>query len=465
MTIVDRRLLPCRRAFIQAGFSGLVGLSTGRLFEARASAAPAGNGDSAKESRADAVILVFLTGGASHLDTLDPKPHAPAEVRGEFATIDTRVPGIQVCEHLPQLALRMDRLALVRSMAHGEPNHLPATHMALTGIKMPLVRSETDLGRVASRDDFPCYAAAMSYLHPRRDGVPSGVTLPTYLVEGALTWPGQNAGLLGARHDPWQIDRDPNKADFREETLALPEGLSATRVTVRQSLLAEVNAQREFLARAAAGRDLSDQQEVAFSLLTQRRVAQAFDIGKERAETRNRYGRHQFGQSLLTARRLVEVGVPVVQVNMGIVQTWDTHVANFAKLKDRLLPPLDAGVSALLDDLSDLGLLQRTLVVMAGEFGRTPRISTLPGATVPGRDHWPRVFSAAFAGAGIHAGKVIGKSDQIAALPVTRPYTLDDLGATVYQALGIERDSEIRDRLGRPMALNRGEPIAELFAG
>ena len=200
-------------------------------------------------------------------------------------------------------------------------------------------------------------------------------------------------------------------------------------------------------------------------MLTSGKVAQAFEIARETDEMRDRYGRHTFGQSLLLSRRLIQAGVPIVQANMGIVQTWDTHVDNLGRLKNALLPPLDQGIAALLDDLRSLGMLNETLIVITGEFGRTPRFSTLPGEHVPGRDHWPNVFTAAFAGAGVQGGQAIGRSDDIGAYPVTRTFSLEDVGATVYSALGIDPASEVHDQLGRPIILNRGEPIVPLFTG
>lgn len=450
-----------RRELLQVGFSGLAGIGLNQLVSgtrlARAS-------DSAPKARAKAVVLVFLSGGAAHQDTFDLKPQGPAEARGEFQPINTSVPGIQICEHLPRLAERMDRLALVRSMSHREFNHLPATHEVLTGYLAPNAAG-SDLDRVASRKDWPCYGAVLEFLRPRRDGVPSGVALPTHLVEGPLTWPGQNGGCLGPQYDPWQIRQDPNAPNFREESLSLPDGFTIDRVSARRGLLDEVNGRRRALEELSDRGQFSEKQKVALDMLASGKVARAFDIQQEAPEMRDRYGRHMFGQSLLLARRLLQAGVPIVQANMGIVQTWDTHVANFPRLKNDLLPPLDQGVAALLDDLAAHGMLDETLVIITGEFGRTPRISTLPGSTIPGRDHWAPVFTAAFAGAGVQGGQVIGRTDDLAAYSLTRTFSLEDLGATVYSALGIDPASEIRDQLGRPLQLNRGEPITPLYTG
>lgn len=446
---------------MQVGFSAMAGLGMSQLLPGTSRA---GTTADAPRARAKSVILILLSGGLSHHDTFDLKPQAPVEIRGDFQPINTAVPGIQISEHLPQLAARMDTLALIRSMAHFEYNHLPGVHHVLTGARAPNTQG-SDLDRVASRKDSPCFGAALEYLRPRRDGVPSGVALPTHLVEGPLTWPGQNAGWLGAQYDPWQIRQDPNSPNFREESLSLPTGFTLDRVSARRSLLTEINTQRDRLEKLADRGQFSEKQQLALDMLTSGKVAQAFEIGRETDEMRNRYGRHTFGQSLLLARRLLQAGVPVVQANMGIVQTWDTHVDNLGRLKNALLPPLDQGVAALLDDLRSQGMLDETLIVMTGEFGRTPRFSTLPGEGVPGRDHWPNVFTAAFAGAGVQGGQAIGRSDDIGAYPVTRTFSLEDVGATVYSALGIDPSSEVRDQLGRPIALNKGEPIANLFTG
>jgi hypothetical protein len=340
-------------------------------------------------------------------------------------------------------------------MAHRENNHLVATHHVLTGHQQP----GAFFDKIASRDDWPDYAATLDHLRPRGDGVPSGVNLPTYLMEGPLLWPGQHAGFLGPRHDPWQVRSDPNKPDFRVEGLTLAPGLEVSRLDDRRALLARMDAQRAAMAKAAEGRRLTQQQDLAFKVLTSSKVAPAFDLGREPAAVRDRYGRHAFGQSLLLARRLVEAGVGVVQANMGIVQNWDTHGNNFSRLKNDLLPPLDRGVSALLDDLGSRGLLDETLVIVMGEFGRTPKV------VGNGRDHWAQCFSGLFAGAGVKGGGIIGRSDKIGAFPATTPYTPDDFGATVYNALGIDPESELRDKQDRPVQLNRGRVMTALFDG
>jgi hypothetical protein len=456
------RLRFTRRDWLSAGCAGIVGLPTVLANLTRSAAGAEQLGSTAH--RAKSVILILLTGGPSQHDTFDLKPEAPEGIRGDFRPIDTAVPGIQICEHMPLLAARARQYALVRSMSHREGSHLPGTHKLLTGHPMPLKR-DSDLDNVLSRRDWPCYAAAYDAVRPRTDGVPNGVTLPNRLIEGPLTWPGQHGGFLGASRDPWQITQDPNLATFRDDSLSLPAGVTIERLTSRESLLCEVDRQRARLEGAASELAFHDQHAAAINLLTSGIVTQAFDMDREPAEVRDRYGRHLFGQSLLLARRLVQVGVPIVQANMGIVQTWDTHDNNFVKLKDNLLPPLDRGVSALLDDLAATGLLDETLVVMVGEFGRTPKISLTAGAKIPGRDHWPQVYTAFFAGAGVQGGQVIGRSDDIGAYPITRSFTPDDIGTTIFASLGLPAATEFRDKLGRPLQLASGQVIESLYTG
>ncbi len=402
------------------------------------------------------VLIVFLTGACSHHDTFDMKPEAPAEIRGEFQPIATSVPGIQICEHLPLLAARAHKYALVRSMSHGDNNHLMSTHHVLTGAFQP----GAFFDKVASRDDWPSYAGGCAYLRPRSDGIPSGVNLPTFLMEGPLTWPGQHAGFLGPKYDQWQITGDPNDKNFKVDALTLPQGVDVPRLDKRRELLDSLNSQQRHLADIAQSQKLSNEQQLAFSILTSSRFAEAFRLEHETDAVRDRYGRHTTGQSLLLARRLVQAGVPVVQTNIGRVQNWDHHAAIFTTLKGRMLSPLDQGVSALLDDLDSHGILNDTLVIMLGEFGRTPKINAAAG-----RDHWGPCFFAMFAGAGVQGGQVIGRSDDIGAYPVTPKFSPDDLGATVYQTLGIDPESELRDRLNRPVRLNQGRVMSQLFTG
>jgi hypothetical protein len=447
-----------RRQFLRVGAAGVVGASL--PFASRSAvSAEAGSG------RAKSVLLVLLSGGPSQLDTLDPKPDAPAEVRGEFSTIGTTIPGVKVCEHLPRLAQQTGRWSIVRSLAHREHNHLLATHVALTGRPTPLPRGASDLDRVESRNDFPNFAAALDFLRPQPDGIPTGVSLPNYLIEGPLTWPGQHAGFLGTRHDPWQIRRDPNDPNFKVDALSLQEGVTVPRLQSRRELLEAFNGSNSPLAGSGRAASLGAQQQAAFSLLTSARMSKAFELGQEPAAVRDKYGRNKFGQSLLLSRRLIEAGVPVVQAAMGIVQTWDTHVDNWGKLKNTLLPQLDQGLAALMDDLAASGLLDQTLVIVMGEFGRTPKISKLPGEKIPGRDHWASAYSALFAGAGVRGGQVIGQTDYKAAYPISQPWSPADICTTIYSALGVSPEATLKDPLDRPHHLLNGKVIAPLYSG
>ena len=447
-----------RRQLLRIGAAGVVGSALPLSSRATANPSP-GTG------RAKSVLIVVLSGGLSQLDTLDLKPNAPAEIRGEFSGIETVVPGISVCEHLPRLAQQINYWSIVRSLSHLEHNHLLAMHVALTGRPTPLPRGASDLDRVESRNDFPNFAAALDVLRPRNDGIPNGVSLPNYFIEGPLTWPGQYAGFLGPKHDPWQINQDPNDPNFRIDSLSLQPGVNSSRLLTRRQLLDDLNHNRSACDGAGRADAFAEQQDIAFSLLTSDRVARAFKIQREEVSVRERYGRNKFGQSLLLSRRLIEAGVPIVQAAMGIVQTWDTHVDNWGRLKGTLLPQLDQGLAALMDDLSTMGLLEHTLVIVTGEFGRTPKVSTLPGQAIPGRDHWAHTYSGLFAGAGVRGGQVIGQSDAIAAYPLSRPWSPADVCTTLFDALGVNHDAALLDPLGRSNHLLNGEIIEPLFTG
>ena len=448
MTVPHRHTIGVtRRELLQVGYSGLLGVGLSSLATAK---------ESARAKKPKALIIVFLTGAASHLETFDPKPDAPDEIRGEYKSIQTRTPGLLATEYFPKLAARSDKYAVVRSLSHRENNHLVATHHVLTGQMQP----GAFFDKIASHDDYPNYAAGRAYFRGAPDGTPVGVNLPTYLMEGPLLWPGQYAGFLGPKYDIMQVTSDPNRPDFRIDNLRPADGMNVDSLRDRVALLDSVNTQQKWLSESAETRKLSDQQKQALAVLTSGKVAKAFEIDREPAAVRDKYGRHAFGQSILLARRLVEAGVPVVQANMGRVQNWDNHGDLFKRMKKDLLPPVDAGVSALLDDLGDRGMLEDTMVMMIGEFGREPKINKQGG-----REHWAPCFSGLFAGAGVRPGQVIGKSDKTAAYPATTPYSPDDVGATVYTVLGIDPHAEIRDRLGRPVQLNRGQVIRPLFDG
>ncbi|MFN9720845.1 MAG: DUF1501 domain-containing protein [Planctomycetota bacterium] len=442
---------PTRRNALQAIGYSLPVLRTAANSQLKADQSTA----SAPKPKAKSLIIVFCTGAISHHDTFDMKPDAPREIRGEFNPIQTSVAGTQICEHLPRLAARAHKYALIRSLSHKDNNHLMSTHHVLTGHLQP----GGFFDKVASRDDWPCYSAGCEFLRPRSDGIPSGVNLPTFLMSSPLTWPGQHAGFLGPKYDPWQIVGDPNSANFRVDALTLAQGLDFSRLEQRRSLLKTLDG-RTAVAHSSAAFRMTEDQKLAFNMLSSGKLTQAFELQRETEDMRMRYGRHPFGQSLLLARRLVQAGVPIVQANMGPVQNWDSHQAIFRTMTGRLISPLDHAVAALLDDLDETGLLNDTMVMVIGEFGRTPKINAEGG-----RDHWGPCFTGLFAGAGVQGGKIIGKSDEIAAYPDSVAYSPDDIGATIYSALGIDPHSTVRDRIGRPVHLNTGNVIEALYDG
>ena len=440
-----------RHEFLQVGFSGFVGLGLAELLAGRSASAKA----TGPVARAKSVIFVFCTGAPAHQDIWDLKPKAPLESRGEFKPIETSAPGVLIGEHIPLLAKVAHKFAIVRSMTHKLPSHEHGTHYLLTGINQGPAGST----HMASRNDWPCYSAGVDYLRPGGDGLPSGVMLPTYLHNG-YGFCGQNGGFLGSKYDPWQLTRDPNAADFKLDELTLLPGVTVDRMAARRDLLADIDRQRRDLEATAAVHDASQRTREAFNLLIQGgKFREAFDLSREPDAMRDRYGRHSYGQSLLLARRLVEAGMPIVQANMGTMNRWDTHIDNFGALKNKLLPPFDRALSTLITDLDERGLLDETLIVVTGEFGRTPLINDRNR----GRDHWSNVFSAVFAGGGVRGGQAIGESDSQAGYPLSRGWYPADMGATIYSALGIDPASQVIDRLGRPHQLNAGEVIAPLY--
>lgn len=450
-----------RRELLQVGCSSFVGLSLTQLLARRAAA---DSGDFAPDParQVKSVVLVFLTGGGSHIDMFDPKPDV-AEIKGEFGPIETAVPGMHFTDQMPKLAERADRLAVVRSMAHSDNRHLSGSHNALTGVIQPF-NGDSNQAKSLKRTDWPSYGSVVSYLRPRADRLPSQVTIPNPLIEGSLVWPGQHAGFLGQNYDPFVLNDDPNSDEYRVRELSLVEGLSVTRLRERRQMLSALDAEQAGIDASRRGRKFTNEQELAFTMLTSSGLKTALDITAETTETRDRYGRHKYGQTLLLARRLVELEMPVIQCNMGHVQMWDTHVDHFPRLKT-MLPALDTGFGALVDDLIDRGLWEQTLVICVGEFGRTPTISPLAGQTVPGRHHWAAGYTAVFGGGGVRGGQLIGATDRIGAKPITRPYHPNDIGATIYAALGIDPASMIPDRLGRPRHLNRGTVMDVLYTG
>lgn len=446
------RARPTRRAFLRAGAIPWLGLGLGDLLRVRAEA-----GSRPKAIRG--VILAFCPGGPSQLETFDPKPDAPAEVRGEFGTIATALPGVRLGEHLPELARRLDRFTLVRSMRTTSPVHELAVHRLLGGV----TEVPPGTGVAASRKDRPHLGALLAASRPPPRGLPGAVILPTNLTFEGATFPGQDAGFLGAPFDPWHLIGDVTRPGFGPADLALPEEITRDRLDRRFGLLGSIDVRRRDLDRQAAARPFDGFRRRATEILTSSACRDAFDLEREEPRLRDRYGRTLMGQGLLLGRRLIEAGVPLVQVNLGESNVWDTHEKNFPRLREVLLPPFDRAVSALADDLEARGLLDEVLVVITGEFGRTPRIGVPiqggAGAKPDGRDHWPGVFSLLALGAGVSRGRVLGASDRFAAAPAAASYTPADLAANVLGALGVDPRAEIRDPLGRPFPVNTGEPI------
>lgn len=443
-----------RRRLLKFGGTGCLGLSLARLFEAGDSQARASQAaGSPLPAKIRSCILLFYYGGPSHLDTFDMKPDAPSEVRGPFGSIATSVPGLTVCEHLPQTARIMDRLMVVRSFHHPMRNHNSAAVEALCG-RTP-VKGDLELLANDPTVDFPCYGAVLSRLSAAAREVPAHVALP-HVMYNVVMLPGQTAGFLGAAHNPFQVTQDPSAAGFRVGELQLPIELSAERLRDRQRLLSSIAATGQPGELAAA--PMSVYQRRAFDLLGSERVRQGFDLSAESPAVRDRYGRHTLGQSLLLARRLVEAGVRFINVNdkitNGQLANWDSHQDNFPRLKDDLLPPADQAFSALIEDLDERGLLETTLVVGLAEFGRTPRVNASGG-----RDHWPDCYSVLLAGGGFPGGAIYGASDKLGAYPDADPVTPGDLAATIFAAFGIEPETLVHDALGRPYPVAAGRPI------
>jgi hypothetical protein len=434
------RRLMTRRRFLGAGALGSLGFAIpGFLGHVRA-AAPAS---------VRSCIVLYYYGGPSHLDTWDMKPAAPREIRGEFASVATRVPGVRVSEHLPRCAQVMDKLAVIRSMHHRMRNHNSAAVESLCG-RTPL---NGDLELLADdRNSFPCYGAVLSWVRTARRDVPTHVALP-HVMYNVVKLPGQTPGFLGSAFSPFQVTADPNEPGFHVEGLELPADVPSARLGERRTLLPEAR---------AGNTSLSAYQERAFDFLTSATLRRAFDLSRETERARERYGRNKLGQSLLLARRLVEAGVPFINVNdkitNGQTANWDSHENNFGRLKNELLPPADQAFAALVEDLEARGLLASTLVIALAEFGRTPRINGNAG-----RDHWPDCFSAVLAGGGVRGGTVHGASDRIGAYPDLDPVTPGDLAATIFWRFGLDRAAEMRDLTGRPYRVCEGEPLRRLF--
>ena len=473
-----------RRTAISAGAIGLLGLGANHVTGLHALAA---ENDLPASASKKAVIYIFLSGGLAQHESFDPKPDAPEAIRGEFKPIATRTPGIQISEHLPMLAARSDKWALVRSLTHPYTVHSVGHHVMLTG-RTPMPAGFD--GDKPKPTDFPCIASVVTGLFAPRNNLPPAAVLPEKLIHiQGRTIPGQFAGEMGSRFDPWFIEasnyRDtkyihgafpeygfqrwegkmnPPNYKFEAPRLELSHDLLPDRMQSRTRLLDSLDRQRRGLDSAASTGELDRQRGNAVSMLLDGRVNKALDVHAADGKLQDRYGRNSFGWSLLMARQLIEAGVRMVQVNLGNDEAWDTHESAFGNLKNFLLPPTDRAVSALVDDLSERGMLDDVLIVMAGEFGRTPKVFTFDGAKskLPGRDHWGMVQSVFFAGGGVKGGQVIGSSDKIGGYPSTDPQKPENMAATIYQALGLPKSIAWKDSLDRPHNVYYGDPIKGL---
>ena len=455
------------------GSLALAGLSLPELIGAETQA------DGVPRGKAKSCIVFFLEGGPAHQDLWDLKPQAPLEVRGEFRPAATSVPGVSVCEHLPMVARSMHHFAQIRAVHHKIVDHNAGAYYMLTG------RSPLAGGRLIISDEaenFPPYGAVLAQRWPQRN-LPEFVQLPDVMTNNGHDLPGQRAGFLGPSFDPL-IAGDPSAANYEIPGLSLPRDVTARRLNRRRELLTQLDQSAGQPAIAETWLGMDAHYDKAFSLLASPETRKAFDLSREPASVRERYGladrvdrsieARKFGglphsgQCMLLARRLIEAGVRLVTVCSGrrIDQAWDTHRDHFPLLKKSLLPYTDRALSALLEDLSERGLLDETLVVVMGEFGRTPKlgqITSSAGADAAGRDHWPHCYTVLMAGGGIRGGAIYGASDRFAGYPERDPVTPEDVAATIYHALGIDPEMRIYDALNRPHSVALGDPIESLF--
>lgn len=454
---MDRREIS-RRGCLSIG-AGAFGLGLPRLLFA----------ESERKSRpqpaAKSVIILYLNGGPSQLDMWDLKPHASEEIRGTFRPISTSVPGIQISEHMPRMAQLAHRYTIVRSMTHDEPDHLRAGHWIMTGGR--LTRSITAFSTM-ERSDYPHVGSIVSQQRASR-GMPSFVVVPEFVSPRGVPRPGQHGGWLGAQYDPYAVISDPNSESYHPGPIIGAALSSQIQLNTRRRLVEQLDRSSPFAAYGSSS-EVDAYRQRAFELVSSQAARRAFDVSVESQATRDRYGRHIFGQSALVARRMVEAGVRVVQVNFirrddgrgG--QGYDSHSVppsppHLSWAKDQLLPPTDTAFAALIEDLHDRGMLDETLVVMMGEFGRTPKFNANGG-----RDHWPGCYSLVLAGGGITSGAVYGKSDKFDSQPVEDPVGPNDLLATIYQQLGIDHRRTIYDMQKRPHLIVDGSPVSGLLA-
>jgi hypothetical protein len=446
-----------RRGLLQVGGLCGIGLLLPDFLRARAEAKAAGKGT---YGAAKSVILMYLHGGHAQQETWDPKPEGPTPERGEFGAIATSLPSVRVSELLPKSAKIMHKLAVIRSLSHPNANHVQASLPAMTGhAHPPSLEARGDFP--PSPTDFPPFGAVLHHL--RKPG-----RLPTWVQVGPLmrrangtVLHGQIPGFLGAKHSPLVVNQDLLPGDVRVEAVTPYPEISVDRISGRQDLLRNIDAQRRLLDLSADVQNLDTYQQQAFNLLSSQATAKAFQLASEPESVRAAYGKTQFGQCCLLARRLAEAGVPMINVHYCHTPTgsWDTHGKHFTQMKNSLCPTLDQAFTALVNDLDERGLLDQVLVLPTAEFGRTPKINS--GA---GRDHWPWVYAIAMAGGGTAKGAVYGTSDKIAAYPVANPHDPKDMAATVYHLLGVPDETIIYDQLHRPHHLVIGQKIDALLA-
>lgn len=447
-----------RRTAIRLGGIGLGGLTLPGLLRMEQQSQA---GTSAAKGRAKSVIILFLSGGPAHQDMWDLKPDAPEEVRGTFQPIATNVPGIAISEHLPRMAALADKYAILRSVHHRQSAHPAAAYWMMVG--SPIARPVANASFM-SRSDRPHPGSALAKLAGDDTPVPPFVMIPEAMAPNGPERAGQHAGFLGGSFDPYRINSDPNQANFSPGVLTRPVDLTAERLEDRRALLERVGTRGGPFTHSLEAIDVDGNYARAFDLLSSPATQQAFDISAEPSAVRDRYGRHVFGQSVLLARRMVEAGVRLVHVNWvrhdgGIGGAgYDTHSNHLEAARTKLLPPTDAAFASLIEDLDDRGRLDDTLVIMMGEFGRTPRFNKAGG-----RDHWPYCFSVVMAGGGIRGGQVFGASDKIGAYPASDPVLPEDLLATLYHSLGINPQTLIHDQQERPFSLAEGAPILGLL--
>ncbi len=447
-----------RRAALRVGGAGMLGLTLPKLLRG-------GERSPSIKPRAKSVIFLFQWGGPSQLDTFDMKPDAPETVRSPYRPISSSAADIQVCELLPEMAKRMHHVTLIRSMTHTMKNHASAGYYALSGHAPPA----DDQRLRDSLDLYPAYGSVVDHLAPNDNGMPTFVAYPHVIRDGSVV-PAQHASFLGKRHDPLLFLEDPNDPNFQLPELSLPSGLSVDRLHRRRELQRLVDAQTRLMEYSRQAKGFDEYYQRAISMLTSDRVRKAFDLSQEKPSVRDRYGRTSYGQSCLMARRLVESGVKFVtvyfsnsiggrRVNEG---GWDTHGFDNTRMykivNNYQLPITDQTLPTLLDDLEERGLLDETLVVWMGEFGRTPEINKNES-----RDHWPQCYTALLAGGGVKGGFVYGQSDERAKYPAEKPVRPEDLAATIFYSLGIDPLTEIYDRSNRPLVIG-GDTLHDVFA-